>query len=235
MSIYQGLGLRSSRVNLLGFVFCHGWGYDASFGEALKKIFAQNFPTSPWVNLDLGYFGQPTISVDEVIDSDISWVGIGHSLGFSKLVQAKVKWTALVAMSGFTYFCGAQGVPERVVARMILSYKKDPSAVLNAFWLRCGVTGPRVDGEDIMPDLKYDLDKLKTVDVRGELDPRLPLLALASPDDPLVSLDHMASCFKDSCIHVCPEPCAHGLGVKEAEWAYRRILSFLEGLRDEIW
>lgn len=187
----------------LGLVFFHGWGLSPAFWQPLATRLAQY----PQVFADAGYFG-PTQS--PALPPGHRWVGIGHSLGFARALQAPPAggWAALVSVAGFSRFCPPAGAaptgsaltnhasslalaaqPRRVVERMLRAHAHDPHAVLADFLHRCGLA-------DLLPPpqtpvhvdrLAADLALLLDVDVSAALAAlNVPLLALAARDDPIV-------------------------------------------------
>lgn len=88
----------------LGLVFFHGWGLSPAFWQPLATRLAQY----PQVFADAGYFGTPpSPTLTPHLPPGHRWVGIGHSLGFARALQAPPDdgWAALVSVAGFARFC----------------------------------------------------------------------------------------------------------------------------------
>jgi len=175
----------------LGLVFYHGWGLDASFWQPLAARLGQYRQ----VFFDAGYFGTPHAPD---LSPDYRWVGIGHSLGFARALQAPPAggWAGLVSVAGFTRFCAttADGVgqPRRVVERMVRAYAREPQTVLDDFLTRCGLADRLPSPNTVRNDtrLAADLALLLDIDVQAQWNAlatlTTPVLALAAQDDAIV-------------------------------------------------
>lgn len=180
----------------LGLVFFHGWGLSPAFWQPLTTRLAQY----PQLLADAGYFGSPqSPHLTPHLPPGHRWVGIGHSLGFARALQSPPAggWAGLVSVAGFARFCPPAGgdvlslvaQPRRVVERMLRAHARDPHAVRADFLHRCGLAdllpppGAPLNVERLAADLALLLD----VDVSAPLAAlEVPVLALASRDDPIV-------------------------------------------------
>ncbi|MBY0281315.1 MAG: hypothetical protein K2W94_04060 [Alphaproteobacteria bacterium] len=110
----------------LGFVFSPGWSFDREFFKPLATYLKDYQHVYLEDNPDL---------------SKGIWIGIGHSLGFSRLLSLPLQ--GLVSISGFVRFCAhnpAQtGTPLRVIDRMIEKFEIDPKAVLKDFYKQAAI------------------------------------------------------------------------------------------------
>ena len=68
------------------FVFCHGFGFDATFWDPLRPYFAGTNA----IYLDLGYFDKPFMTLYP--DDSTDFIGIGHSLGLKKLMSLNIRF-----------------------------------------------------------------------------------------------------------------------------------------------
>lgn len=81
------------------FVFCHGFGFDASFWERIAPYFSQEKCSF----IDLGYFNN---RVDIQCLQEQRIVAIGHSIGLSKLIST-YSFDYLIGLNGFINFLGS--------------------------------------------------------------------------------------------------------------------------------
>lgn len=219
----------------LGLVFYHGWGLDVNFWQPLAARLSQH----PQVFFDVGYFGPPQ---NPKVPPNHRWVGIGHSLGFSRALQTPPAcgWAALVSVAGFTRFCappsGGEGQPRRVVERMVRAYAREPQSVLADFWARCGLANrvPLVGAVRNDTRLAADLTLLLDIDVQAQLAAmttlHTPVLALAARDDAIVP-----SALTEATFAQCPHTQlvwlaqgGHALGHAYADVCASAIADFLE-------
>lgn len=157
--------------------FEHGWGYDASFWEPLAAL----LPEWDHAIADRGYFGSAIIP-----DPSPSCVVIAHSFGaMHVLATPPPRLLGMVAINAFDRFTGPEGVPARVVDRMIARIDSNPAAVLHDFRARLGDTGPAGNGNTAA--LRADLETLRNADcAQSSAALCVPLLSLQSADDPLL-------------------------------------------------
>lgn len=82
------------------FVFCHGFGFDTHFWERIAPFFSREKCSF----IDLGYFNNRTES--RHLDNQ-AIIGIGHSIGLSKLLSMYSNFDCLIGLNGFINFLGA--------------------------------------------------------------------------------------------------------------------------------
>lgn len=176
------------------WIFVHGWGFDASFWDAL--LAAPPLAEEEVVRIELGFRGTATLEPEAALAGALQGlgagrplVGVGHSLGFAWLLRSGRAFDALVSVNGFPRFLrgdGFPGVHPRLLARMRAKLPEDPAGVAGDFLRRCGLRGPlpaEVDGAR----LAAGLDWLASWDLREALAAhRGPLRALAGREDPIV-------------------------------------------------
>ena len=216
----------------LGLVFYHGWGLDASFWQPL----AARLGPYPQVFFDAGYFGTPQIPD---LSPDHRWVGIGHSLGFARALQAPPAggWAGLVSVAGFTRFCATAtdgvGQPRRVVERMVRAYAQTPQTVLADFLARCELAAclPALNAERNDTLLAADLARLLDIDVQPQWKASTtPVLALAARDDAIVpsALTEATFAQRRQTRLVWSAQGGHALGHAGADFCAAAITEFLE-------
>jgi pimeloyl-[acyl-carrier protein] methyl ester esterase len=154
-------------------VLLHGWGCDAAMWDRVVPL----LPRFDVIRLDRGYFGAQR----QCDRPDRACVAVGHSLGAMWLARM---WgdVPLVAINGFDRFCGQDGVPSRVLARMQTRFAQTPGAVLDDFRLTVGA-GPTPAMPSPQP-LAEDLALL--ADDSAPPLRKAPLLVLQAQDDPLL-------------------------------------------------
>lgn len=117
-------------------LFAHGWAFDATFWAPLAAALAD----WPQAVADAGYFGPPhTPAPDGPV------LAIGHSLGALRLLgEPPPACVGLIAINGFARFGAAddfpEGVPARMLDRMLNWLATQPETVLRDFRQRCGDT-----------------------------------------------------------------------------------------------
>jgi pimeloyl-[acyl-carrier protein] methyl ester esterase len=206
-------------------LFMHGWAYDASIWTALRQQL-DAWPQAVW---DAGYFGT---AIRPVVQGPV--VLVGHSLGFLRSLRydTAAHCVARVAVNGFARFCVgsdyAQGVPPRMVDRMIARLSEQPLAVVQDFRARCG--DPSLPGTTCLEPLLRDLQVLRAEDQRGVLrDQALPLLALAGGQDPIVPPAMTGACFGAAETRWLAEG-GHLLPLTAPQWCAARMEEFLRAL-----
>lgn len=162
-------------------LFLHGWGFDASLWDAVRRALAP-FET---IASDRGYFGA---AMREPVTGP--FVAVGHSLG-SLLLAADPPpgCSGLIAINGFDRFAGEGFVPERLLVRMRARFRSDPDVVLDEFRLRAG--GTTHTGAIERSRLAADLDRLADLDARGRPLPRLVLNGGIDPILPAAMRDRV--------------------------------------------
>jgi pimeloyl-[acyl-carrier protein] methyl ester esterase len=180
---------------MTGLVFLHGWGY----GPETWDAWATAFGAAPVAMLDAGYLGQRRMELPENPDG---WVGVGHSLGFARLLEMDMPWRGLVGLGGFLRFCQKPGkttdkmagTPTDVLNAMLSRLDEEPGDVLTRFHRRCGHKGLsqgllQVDGPaEGLARLHADLELLRDLDLQPAKPP-VPTLLLHAQDDRIVPPD----------------------------------------------
>lgn len=194
-------------------LFLHGWGFDASLWDGVRRALAP-LPSFTW---DRGYFGPPC---EEPAGAPI--VAIGHSLGSLILAAAPPPGCiGLIAINGFDRFAGDGAVPRRVIDRMRRRFGEAPAEVLNAFRARCG--GAPFDGAIEGQRLAHDLDRLATADAR---DAARPLLVLHGGADQILPPEMRAAVFADAPRETLADG-GHLLPLTHPEWCATLIRTVL--------
>lgn len=172
---------------MTGLVFLHGWGYGPESWDGLATAFGK----APVVLLDAGYFGHRRMDVPE---NPGGWLGVGHSLGFARLLALDIPWRGLVGIGGFLRFCQKPGkdtgTPTDMLDAMLARLDAAPEEVLARFHKRCGhrITPLPAPGKDGLARLRADLEHLRDLDQAAPSRP-VPTLLIQAQDDRIVPPD----------------------------------------------
>lgn len=169
-------------------LFAHGWSFDASLWAGVIRA----LPGHCCHALDFGYYGPARLEWPEPPE-----LVVGHSFGCLWAMQhASLVGVPLLAVNGFTRFSAApdfpQGIPVRVLERMLRRLGESPDEVLSAFRER--VQGPPPPPHSQPIPLARDLERLLRDDARNSIG-RQPTAALSADDDPLLSVPMSEAMF----------------------------------------
>lgn len=161
-------------------------------------------------------------------------VAIGHSMGVLRLLRGLPPGCiGLVSINGFPRFGAApdfaEGVPLRMLDRMIKRLSADPAAVLQDFRQRCGEAS--AFGELQFDPLARDLNALRDEDQRPALAAlSVPLLVLAGQDDPIVPPAMTRAAFDGRADAERHERAGGGhlLPVSDTAWCAHHISTFID-------
>lgn len=210
----------------LPLVLLHGWGFDASVWDAVRALLAG------WsvYSVDAGYFGHPSTP-----NLPARYVAVGHSLGAMRwLTETDAGCQGWVLINGFARFSAAadfpEGVPVRLLDRMLVRLAADPAAVVGDFRKRCGAPGHVAAGPCDGAALAQDLRRLRDEDARGAWAARrVPARVLAGEADPIVGPAMSRASFGED-IAWCAEG-GHMLPLTHAPWCAAQIQAFVGSLR----
>lgn len=206
-------------------LFVHGWAFDAAFWAPL----AAALDDWPQATFDAGYFGPARTP-----QPDGPVVAIGHSLGVLRLLRDPAPARlGLVSINGFARFAAApdftEGVPPRMLDRMLNRLATQPEAVLRDFRQRCG--DATAFGMAQVDTLTRDLQALRDEDQRTALAAlRVPLLALAGAQDPIVPAAMTQATFSDAAGIRWRDAGGHLLPATDTDWCAQQIRGFVADL-----
>lgn len=214
---------------MIGIAFLHGWG----FGPTAWAQWAAAFPHRPVALLDAGYFGPESLGLP---DNPDGWIGIGHSLGFAKLLSMQTPWKGLIGFGAFLRFCAGpgqeSGTPPETLDAMIERLEADPADVLARFLRRCGLKGhaPAAPNAGGLTRLRSDLVMLRSLalPVPGTA---TPVLLLHAKDDriaPLALAEKAQQRLSGSQLHVC-DTGGHALPFTRFEECLPLVRQFIDG------
>lgn len=173
-------------------LFVHGWGFDASIWDELRKYFAPE-DVLAW---DLGFFGMPSRPEPP---SGRPVLAIGHSFGLLWLLHERLPCQAIVSINGFSCFAQRPdfpGIAPRPLARMRARVISDAAGTVTNFRALCGITTP-LPAKPATGKLAEGLDALRNWDER----PAPVTAALCGASDGLVSPAMSRACFPGAEIH----------------------------------
>ena len=207
------------------FVFCHGFGFDTQFWERIAPYFSQEKCSF----IDLGYFGN---RVDNTYLCNQRVIGIGHSIGLSKLLSMYSNFDYLIGLNSFVNFLGSDQIErkkrQKELNALRLSFLKDPDSAIRNFYIRCDIEEliECTDFSNLNRDLI--LSEFEWLQKEYKL-PEVPTLILSSNDDLVVPHAITSDNFSkqqyikiDSIMNG-----GHALGFRKPLEVYRKIMSFL--------
>ena len=222
-------------------LLAHGWAYDPSFflpwlaqvqtshadwlQSSLVLCMHRGYftgpDTSPWV-LYAQQNWQNTHHTPEKLmhtHAHLPWLGMGHSLGFSHVLNQTTRWQSLVSLHGFTQFVrnttNSQGIPDKVILRMLRKLDTNPLALLQEFQTQCGLTMPpsawaAINDKPINTphSLWEDLHCLLRLNTKPlptrAVEQGTRVLAIGSANDAIVPLPLTLACFEQVSLVECP-------------------------------
>lgn len=207
------------------FVFCHGFGFDTQFWERIAPYFSQEKCSF----IDLGYFGN---RVDNTHLCNQKVIGIGHSVGLSKLISMYSNFDYLIGLNSFVNFLGSDQIErkkrQKELNALRLSFLKDSDSAIRNFYIRCDIEEliECTDFSNLNRDLI--LSEFEWLQKEYKL-PEVPTLILRSNDDLVVPHAITSDNFSkqqyikiDSIMNG-----GHALGFRKPLEVYRKIMSFL--------
>lgn len=141
------------------YVFCHGFGFDASFWNHLKPY----FEGEETFYCDLGYFGERRFP-SKILTDQFNYIAIGHSFGLIALLDLPIPWSCVLGLNGFVDFLGNEPVLKAARLRewtaLQARLKRSPMVTLSLFYKRVGVLNtPAWEAMD-EARLQEDLERL---------------------------------------------------------------------------
>lgn len=212
------------------FIFCHGFGFDKSFWDNMHPYYADK----SCLFLDLGYFGPEDVTLDIPLNipRGTEVIGVGHSVGFLKLLKLDIKFDFLIGLNSFTNFLGSHLELRHIRGLELESLKrslmKSPNSTLERFYLRCGAQSFKRASPDIY--LSKLLDDLELLQSDTTLPKHVKILILGSEDDIVVPKSVVQESFfnrEDDVSLKFLSSGSHALGLLNSQRVYEAIEVFL--------
>ena len=122
------------------FYFIHGWGFDETFWEPLKKKIESLEICRSIECLDLNFFSKQKQKKFNCVSNDN--IFIVHSYGLNWFLKKKLRCKLLINFFGAPDFVNIQKSPNSVkkrITKMNQMLKINPKKVLNNFYKMCNV------------------------------------------------------------------------------------------------
>ena len=203
------------------FIFCHGFGFDKSCWGTLAPYFSKEQCTY----LDLGYFGN---KCDFVKNDNVPTIGIGHSLGFSKLLNLNIKFDYLIGLNSFINFLGNESnlhqKRELELTLLKKQFKKSPTTTMNNFYQTCGLSKKieKINTQTAINDLNF-------LSQSFSIPHDIPVLIIGAKNDVIVPPEIIYDNFEkysNVTIQILDQG-KHGLGFFEAYEIREKIMNFI--------
>ncbi len=215
------------------FIFCHGFGASPKFWTPLKK----HFDLNNCIFWDLGYFEDAKQDMPKAEEHD-EWIGIGHSIGFIKLLQSSISFKAVIGLQGFVNFLGNSPTLNKArrpyLEKMVSNFKSFPDQTLLKFYEECGFLFPTNYVKKInFSRLLNDLESLRQ-DYTTCLK-QTPYLILGSRNDPIVPPKLLGDNFHSvpKARIVIHNEGKHTLGYTEVKFVFEQIKIFMSGINED--
>lgn len=198
----------------------HGWGFDSGFWMPVLE----RLPDFRGDAVDLGFYGRPR---RPKVPRPLI---LAHSMGLAwALANIPRPWAGVLAVNAFPRFTRSpdfvDGVPPRLIERMLARFDEAPAQVTADFLSRCGIAEPVVDGFAPEP-LKESLAWLARCDERSAL--RMltcPVQALAGTNDPIIPQGMSTAGFAAETL-ILAEGGGHLMPLTHPDWVASQIRLF---------
>ncbi len=162
------------------FIFYHGFGFSKNFWKNLSVYFINEKCTY----LDSGYFNHQYnyddyFKLDLINDKNTKLIGIGHSLGFIKLLNLNIKFDYIIGLNSFIQFLGNNPLirkkREKELKALKINLINSPKETMKNFYQKCGV-----------PDDIENLDNLNLTTLINDLGYLSKTINFILPDNTLI-------------------------------------------------
>lgn len=218
------------------FIFCSGWGFNKRFWDPLLRYFKPGSYTvleSAYEKIDEEKNSCILTDLNLIQMTDTAFIGVGHSLGFRKLLNLPISYNQLVGLQAFTCFSGFDSSlaqrRKRILKTMSENLVRQPEAVLSQFYKKCGV--------DIFPEIQLSQpdqvalgQDLKLLQDSQEAPSDTPVIILGTSHDkivpPGVIYDNFAK-LKNVNIEIL-DLHGHYLGYRHEVIIFEKIANFVD-------
>ena len=193
-------------MNTLPLLLAHGWAYTPGFFEPWLKQASERLHLGRILALNQGYF-EPntpphwmewqahtqTWQRTNAPNAQAPCIGLGHSLGFAKLLALPLPWQQLISINGFTQF-----PPSLALRQMVRHSKTTLPRVIDTFQEQCGapMPPPCVFNQSALVN---DLESLRTLNSTTDLQRHIAhgasLVHIACTQDRIIPATHSTACF----------------------------------------
>lgn len=123
------------------FYFVHGWSFEQSFWDPVKKMIKENNLSKDLISVDLHYFSK---NVEKYYNftSEKKNIFIVHSYGLNWFLKKKIRCKALINFFGSPDFINLQLNPLKAtmkIDRMIETIDLKPEDVIKKFYKLCNI------------------------------------------------------------------------------------------------
>lgn len=209
------------------FVLQHGFACNNSYWDNLKDELAKkgNYEFIYLSDLSSHQAQRSGNAENKII------VGIGHSIGFVKLINAhnenKIALNAIVGIQSFYNFCGYSSAlcsnREESLEKMQSAFEKNPQLMRKNFLKACDINLPSsfFNSEEIIGDFKMLFSDIN--------DKQTPInkIIITSSMDPIVPEEIIHDNFMNQCKIYCLQHNMHNLGLEKAPEVSQIIDNFV--------
>jgi len=223
------------------FVLMHGWGSSGDYWQNLTPLLGEN---NDYFVYELGYFNNinqtSTQDLQNFIDShqDDKIIGIGHSVGFIKLLEQNVNFDYVFGLQSFTNFLGSRpsqliqdnfnGFVNQCIADPVLTLTQlyENSRIYEYFADYVNLEG-NINAQLVVDDLKdLAIDKSHLLNKIKE-----NYCIFATHDDQAVPTFVVKDNFPENHVNFLDVEAGHGLGILYADLVAREIFDMLEKMK----
>ncbi len=217
-------------------IFSHGFSFDRNFWTKL----ASKFYNSKIIIIDYGYFCDNGLFIFEngllssinndtlakIIKNTTNLYGIGHSLGFAKLLMHptinSLRFCKFISLAGFAKFNNSNVTSQNIIRMIDLCKKK--KNFLPSFYKMCETSYVSHYNNINYSLLIQDLELLYKIDVSDKIQHyQDKILHLIDNDDKILDMKNLNDKIKSINI---PNS-GHGIGFNNANLCYNAILDFI--------
>ena len=155
------------------FILANGFGFDNEFWKLCQFFLKQNHKFLSDININTYKF-----------EKNKKFIGIGHSLGFIKLLRSGINFSQIIGLNAFSNFLGnCAKIREKRSAELNTfekMFRLNPRKTLLGFYKKCGCNySPAIN----LVEAAKDFDLLRAEIIFSE---NIPITILASTNDPVV-------------------------------------------------
>lgn len=199
------------------YYFAPGFGFNAQYWKHLKPYFG----LGNCFDLDDLHALQQ--------DTPVRRIGIGHSLGFLKLITSSIKFDGLIGLQAFNAFLGWDHSLHQKRTKIYRAFKhnfyKNTQETMRSFYKSSGINDNGVYHTNLM----HLSDEMDVLGHGFEMASNIPTLILGSLRDEIVPEALIYDNFQDmpKTSIKFDNSCYHGMGYLNANWVFQQIQQFI--------